>query len=119
MTGYSERLRAAKFYLSGFLILSAIAAAVSYFHVARQQDLARAREIRAAIAELGPRIEIVTTEAGPSQRTIKLLGDVRSNATTTLFGKVPGYIRAISVDKGDRVLVGQVVAEIMSPELDQ
>ncbi len=39
------------------------------------------REARAAVAERGPRIEVVTTAAGPTVRTIKLLGDVRSGAT--------------------------------------
>jgi membrane fusion protein, multidrug efflux system len=115
----SQQARSIKFHLFGILILTAVAVAVGYFHFARNQDVARVRELRAEIAERGPRIEVVTTEEGPGQRAIKLLGDVRSGATTTLFGKVSGYIRSVSVDKGDRVEAGQIVAEVASRELDQ
>ena len=67
----------------------------------------------------GPRIEVVAAAAGPTERTIKLLGDLRSGATTTLYGKVAGYLKTISVDKGDKVEAGQVLAYIESPELEQ
>jgi membrane fusion protein (multidrug efflux system) len=115
----SQRTNAITFHLFGIFILIVLVVAVGYFHFARNQEVARVREARVATAERGPRIEVVTTEEGPSQRAIKLLGDVRSNATTTLFGKVSGYISAISVDKGDRVEAGQIVAEVTSRELDQ
>ncbi len=95
------------------------AASVVYFHYVRNQDIAAVREARAAVADRGPRIEVVTTAAGPTERTIKLLGDVRSGATTTLYSKVAGYLKAMHVDKGDKVEAGQIIAEIESPELDQ
>jgi len=50
---------------------------------------------------------------------IKLLGDVRSGATTVLYSKVAGYLKTMHVDRGDKVEAGQLVAEIESPELDQ
>jgi len=115
----SQPARSIKFHLFGVLLLALVAVSVGYFHVARKQEVEKVREVRGAIAERGPRIEVVTTQDGPSQRAIKLLGDVRSSATTTLFGKVSGYISRISVDKGDRVEAGQAVAEVASRELDQ
>jgi membrane fusion protein, multidrug efflux system len=36
-----------------------------------------------------------------------------------VFAKVPGYLREIRVDKGDRVRKGQILAILISPELDQ
>src|SRR4051812_19567046 len=107
----SQPAHSIKLYVFGAVMLIAVSAAVGYFHVTRSQEIGSAREARMVIAALGPRIEVVATERGPSQRPIKLLGDVRSNATTTLYGKVSGYIKAISADKGDRVEAGQVVAE--------
>ena len=93
--------------------------AVVYFHVTRNQNVASAREARAVAADRGPRIEFVTAAAGPTERTIRLLGDVRSGATAMLYAKVAGYVKEVHVDKGDRVEAGQILAEIESPELDQ
>jgi len=62
---------------------------------------------------------VVTAVAGPKERAVKLLGDVRSGASTTLYAKVSGYLKKVMVDKGDMVEAGAVVAEIESPELEQ
>jgi RND family efflux transporter MFP subunit len=115
----SRPARSARFYLSGIACLAVAGGAVFYFHYVRNQEIATVREARAAVADLGPRVEVVTTQAGPTTRMIKLLGDVRSGASTTLYSKVAGYLKTITVDKGDKVEAGQVVAEIESPELDQ
>ena len=108
-----------KFYLLGSLMVAAAGLVVVYFHFAKSQEIAAVREARATVAELGPRIEVVTSEAGPTEREITLLADVRAIATTTIYAKLSGYLKSVSVDKGDRVEVGQVVAEIESLELGQ
>jgi RND family efflux transporter MFP subunit len=110
---------APKFYAFAVVTIGVAAAAVAYFHFARNQEISTVREARALVAERGPRIEVVTTTAGPTLRSIKLLADIRSGASTTLYSKVAGYLKAMHVDKGDKVEAGQVVAEIESPELDQ
>jgi RND family efflux transporter MFP subunit len=115
----SKVVRALKFYLVGTLAILAAGGAVVHFHLIRDQEIGTVREAKANVAELGPRIEVVTTAAGPKERIIKLLGDVRSGASTTLYGKVAGYLKTIHVDKGDRVEGGQVLAEVESPELEQ
>ena len=99
--------------------LAAAAGMVYYIHKSRSLEIGTVREARAAIAERGPRIEIVNATASPTERTIKLLGDVRSGASTTLYAKVAGYLKTIAVDKGDRVEAGEVIAQIESPELEQ
>ena len=110
---------ASKFYAFSLISIAVAAAAVFYFHFVRNQEIATVREAKALVAERGPRIEVVTTAAGPTTRMIKLLGDVRSGATTVLYSKVAGYLKTMHVDKGDKVEAGQLVAEIESPELDQ
>jgi RND family efflux transporter MFP subunit len=110
---------ASKLYTGGVVALALAGATVFYFHFARDQELSAVREAKALVAERGPRIEVVTTSAGPELRTIKLLGDVRSGATATLYAKVAGYLKAIYVDKGDKVEAGQLLAEIESPEIEQ
>jgi len=108
-----------KIYVVGVAIIAVAALSVVYYHVSRNHEIAAVREARAAVAERGPRVEVVTTSAGPTTRTIKLLGDVRSAASATLYSKVAGYLKTVYVDKGDKVEAGQVLAEIESPELDQ
>jgi RND family efflux transporter MFP subunit len=115
----SRGARPATFYVFGGLMVVGAAAVVAYFHFARHQEIAAVREARAIVADRGPRIEVVTTTAGPTERGITLLGDVRSGATAILYAKVSGYLKSVAVDKGDRVDAGQVVAEIESPELEQ
>src|SRR3954468_20407517 len=115
----SPRARSARFYLLSVASLAVAGGTVLYFHYVRNQEIATVREARAAVADRGPRVEVVTTTAGPTFRTIKLLGDVRSGASTTLYSKVAGYLKTIYVDKGDKVEAGQIIAEIESPELDQ
>ena len=111
--------KASKFYAFSLISIAVAAAAVFYFHFVRNQEITTVREAKALVAERGPRIEVVTTAAGPTTRMIKLLGDVRSGATTVLYSKVAGYLKTMHVDKGDKVEAGQLVAEIESPELDQ
>jgi membrane fusion protein (multidrug efflux system) len=111
--------RSAKFYLFSILAIVAAGWGVFYLHSARNQDIAAVREAKAIVADLGPRVEVVATTAGPKERIIKLLGDVRSGASTSLYGKVSGYMKTMHVDKGDKVEAGQLVAEIESPELEQ
>jgi membrane fusion protein (multidrug efflux system) len=115
----AEKKRPTRLYM--FCIGAVVVAAlgVSYLYLARSGEIAAVREARAMHAAKGPRIEVVAAAAGPKERTIKLLGDLRSGATTTLYGKVAGYLKTISADKGDKVEAGQVLAYIESPELDQ
>jgi membrane fusion protein (multidrug efflux system) len=107
------------FYTVSIGVLAAAAGAVYYIHKSRNIEISTVREARAAIAERGPRIEVVNATASPTERSIKLLGDVRSGASATIYAKVAGYLKTISVDKGDRVEAGQLIAQIESPELEQ
>jgi membrane fusion protein (multidrug efflux system) len=111
--------RSIRFYLFGVVALAAAGAAVGYFHMSRNKDVAVAREARASIVDRGPRVEVVAAAQGPQRRTITLLADVRSNQVATLYGKVSGYMKTLNVDRGDRVEAGQVLAVIESPELEQ
>jgi RND family efflux transporter MFP subunit len=115
----SSRGGSSIFYVLGVSALVIATGAVAYFHITRNQNVASARESRAVVVERGPRVEFVTAAAGPTERMIRLLGDVRSGATAVLYAKVAGYMKEIYVDKGDKVETGQVLAEIESPEVEQ
>src|SRR5262249_52542279 len=115
----SRPARSARFYLFSIASLAVAGGAVLYFHYARNQEIAGVREARAAGADRGPRVEVVTAPGRPTARMVQRPGQGRSGASTTLYSKVAGYLKTISVDKGDKVEAGQVIAEIDSPELNQ
>ncbi len=105
--------------IAGAVFIVAAAVFVWRHYAGENNRVEAMRGAQAKIAELGPRVETVDVSAGPKSRTIKLLGDVRSAASVTLYAKISAYLKTISVDKGDKVTAGQVLAELDSPELEQ
>ncbi|MDB5409683.1 MAG: efflux transporter, family, subunit [Rhodospirillales bacterium] len=105
-------------YVGGIMLAVVAGCAVVYLWHRNDTELLAAREAHAAIVERGPRVEVVAAAQGPATRDIVLLGDVKANATATLYGKVSGYLKSIPVDRGDKVTAGQTVAEIESAETD-
>ncbi len=62
-------------------------------------------------------VKTVNPTRGEIHRFITLPGSIKANQQATLYAKVPGYLKSLSVDKGDRVKAGQVLGEIEVPEL--
>lgn len=62
-------------------------------------------------------VRVVHPRRGEIVRYVALPGSVRANQQATLNAKVAGYLKSITVDKGDTVKAGQVLAEIEVPEL--
>ncbi len=105
-------------YFGGVVLVAVAAYGAFYITQGRESALAAARDAKASTAEQGARVEVITVAAGPERRDISLLGDVRPFQSTTLYGKVSGYLKAVTVDRGDKVQAGQVLAEIDSAETD-
>jgi RND family efflux transporter MFP subunit len=105
-------------YAFGVVLVVVAGAGVAYFAYSNSQAVAAARDSIAAEAARGPRVVVATVAAGPTTRQITLLGDTKPYSTATLFAKVSGYIKTVSVDKGDMVRAGQVLAEVESAETD-
>lgn len=59
----------------------------------------------------------VRPSRGPIVRYVTLPGSLKANQQATLYAKVPGYLKSISADTGDRVQAGQALGEIEVPEL--
>jgi multidrug efflux pump subunit AcrA (membrane-fusion protein) len=62
---------------------------------------------------------VVRPQRGDIVREITLPGDLVGLYQSTLYAKVTGYLKSISVDKGDWVKEGQVLAVIEVPELQE
>ncbi|MGH7841710.1 MAG: efflux RND transporter periplasmic adaptor subunit [Candidatus Binataceae bacterium] len=66
-----------------------------------------------------PHVVVGHPERGVVESTITLPGDLVGYYQAALYGKVTGYLKSVSVDKGDWVKAGQVLAIIEVPELQQ
>jgi membrane fusion protein (multidrug efflux system) len=62
-------------------------------------------------------VKIARPSRGDIVRYVTLPGSIRANQQATLYAKVPGYLKSIAVDKGDKVQAGQALGEIEVPEL--
>lgn len=105
-------------YLVGLAVVCAAGVGALYTATATTKAVTAARAELANEAANGPRVQVTEVRAGPTFREITLLGDAKPYATATLFAKVSGYLKSISVDKGDNVRAGQILAEIDGAELD-
>ena len=62
-------------------------------------------------------VQAVQPERGPITRSITLPGEIKAYQQATLYAKVAGYLKTITVDKGDQVKEGDLLADIEVPEL--
>ncbi len=62
-------------------------------------------------------VKLVQPRKGDVNRNVSLPASVIANQQVTLYSKVTGYLKTISVDKGDEVKKGDLLAEIEAPEL--
>jgi len=62
-------------------------------------------------------VHLTHLSVGPIMRSVILPAQVIPFQQATLYAKVSGYLKTITVDKGDRVTSGAVLARIEIPEL--
>jgi RND family efflux transporter MFP subunit len=84
--------------------------------VRRHQDLeAAARAVKDGV----PVVNVILPVRGKPDAEFMLPGTIQAIQETAIYARVDGYLRRRLVDIGDRVVAGQVLAEIDTPELDQ
>jgi membrane fusion protein, multidrug efflux system len=67
-----------------------------------------ATEQLTAEGQKGPSVEIATARKVAGSNTVRLIGEARPYQSAILYAKVSGYMRSISVDKGDFVHANQI-----------
>ncbi len=117
-TPVNPRKRSIGLYIIGLLLLIAAGTGTAYFMRASASGLVATKAALDEEAARGPRVVVAPVTKGPEFRTITLLGDAKPFSVATLFAKVSGYLKVVTVDKGDPVKAGQVIAEIESLELE-
>jgi RND family efflux transporter MFP subunit len=82
-----------------------------------QADLdaaATAQEVRTFV----PKVRVAAVRASDSKMTVSLPATTTAFEAANIFARTSGYIEKRYVDIGDRVKVGDLLAEITAPELD-
>ncbi len=115
-----EPRRSGPWYVIGWVCaLSLTVAAAGGLVLARESRLAsETKQVDAALAR-GPRVLVTPVRLSPRARAISLPATVRGYIETPIYAKIPGYLKTIRVDKGDRVRKGEVIAILESPETDK
>ena len=106
------------FYIVAFVLVAVASAAVWWFWQEKQNHLAQEAKVRSAQLDAGPTVVTGQSVRGPAARKINLTGELRPYKATTLYSKVGGYLSKITVEVGDRVRAGQLIAEVQAPELE-
>ena len=108
------------FFLAGWIIaILLVMAATAGLVLARERWIGRQTSDLLQQAAAGPHVLVAQVSRTPATRNIRLPATVRGFDETDIYAKVPGYLKEIYVDKGDRIRAGQVLAKIESPETDQ
>ena len=87
--------------------------------------LPRHRRIQALAAETQqnsqnlPVVTVVEVERSASRTELVLPGNIQALTEAPVLARASGYLKARSVDIGDRVAANQVLAEIEAPELER
>src|SRR5579875_2690382 len=105
-------------YLTGLVLVLVAFILVNRMKAVKAKQMALDLHERQALAQAGPRVEVVTVTNAPAVSSITLLGETHPYLESTLYAKVSGYLKSTYVDKGDRVEANQVLAVIESPETD-
>ena len=106
------------FYIIAFVLVAVASAAAWWFWQDKQNHLADEAKARATQLDAGPTVVTGQSVRGSATRKMNLTGELRPYKATTLYSKVGGYLSKITVEVGDRVHAGQLIAEVQAPELD-
>ena len=108
------------FFFAGWIIaVLVLMVATAGLVLAREHWIGRQTADLTQQAAAGPHVLVAQVSRMPATRNLRLPATVRGFDETEIYAKVPGYLKSIYVDKGDRVRAGQVLAKIESPETDQ
>jgi RND family efflux transporter MFP subunit len=84
-------------------------------HLTQYRQTAAASE---AERDLVPQVRIAAVQPSADTETVSLPATTSAFASANIFARASGYIGKREVDIGDHVKAGQLLAEIVAPELD-
>jgi RND family efflux transporter MFP subunit len=109
-----------KLFVAGWIVaIVIIVIATAGLVLARELWIGRQTNELAQQAAAGPHVLVAQVGRSPATRDVVLPATTRGLDETEIYAKVPGYIKSLRVDKGDRIRAGELLATIESPETDQ
>ena len=97
------------------LLVAAVLAFGAWNHSAQSREVAAiARESR----DMTPEVNVETVEPSSGIDVVNLPATTSAFVAANVFARASGYIAKREVDIGDKVKTGQLLAEIVAPELD-
>jgi multidrug efflux pump subunit AcrA (membrane-fusion protein) len=97
-----------------FLLAVGLAFGASRSYSQQRQVMATAEQIR----DFVPSVRVATVQASDATVLVTLPATTSAFSVANMFARASGYIDKRYVDIGDRVKEGQLLAEIVAPELD-
>jgi multidrug efflux pump subunit AcrA (membrane-fusion protein) len=103
------------FGLGAFVLLAAgLAFGASRSYSQQREVMATAEQIR----DFVPSVRVATVRASDAMVLVTLPATTSAFVVANMYARASGYIDKRYVDIGDRVKEGQLLAEIVAPELD-
>jgi RND family efflux transporter MFP subunit len=103
------------FALGGILLL---AGGLSLGAWGRYSQWQQAQATAAQRRDFIPSVHVATVEGNPSSVSVTLPGTTAAFAAANIYARATGYIAKRSVDIGDHVKAGDLLAQLAVPELD-
>jgi membrane fusion protein (multidrug efflux system) len=94
-----------------------VACGLAAYGIWSRSDTVAALRITAADASL-PRVQVVSPQPGPPQRTLTLPGNIEPWYQAPIYAQVSGYVSNWYKDYGAQVKAGDVLATVDTPALD-
>jgi membrane fusion protein, multidrug efflux system len=105
--------------LAGIVVMLLICAIAGGLVLAHDASLRSQTSALEAEQEKGPLVLVTPASIAPSKRLLDVPCSTVGYDQTPVYAKLPGYMKTIYVDKGDRVKNGQLLAVLESPETDK
>nr|WP_320132178.1 efflux RND transporter periplasmic adaptor subunit [uncultured Holophaga sp.] len=108
-----------RFRLGGLMLLIVASAGAGILWARQSRRVAHEARAIQAEAAAGPSVRVALVQADGADGQLKLQGEAQPYVSTTLYPKVSGFLRRITVDKGSLVRQGQLLAVVESTETDR
>lgn len=79
----------------------------------------KAEEKKVAAPATAPHYTLITAQHSPVEQVMKLPAQLAAYQEVSIFPKVNGYVKTVSVDIGTHVQAGQLLMVLEAPELEQ
>ncbi|MDR3679895.1 MAG: efflux RND transporter periplasmic adaptor subunit [Flavipsychrobacter sp.] len=118
MTASTERSKR-RIWIGGGLIVAIALIGFLTMTIRQKNALSAETDRRQTEKKNGPVVKAVTAGNTADDKGNVYIGEARPFQSITLYAKTSGYMNKILVDKGDKVREGQLLATIVTPEIDQ